>query len=84
VLEIDGSDLILCPGFIDMHAHSDLHLLSHPSHYLKVSQGIAFGVVGQDGIGYPPLVGIDHQSSDHLGFEKRGLNGEMALEYVRK
>ena len=29
----------LTPGFIDMHAHSDLYLLTHPLHTPKISQG---------------------------------------------
>ncbi len=47
--EIDAYGLVLCPGFIDMHAHSDLHLLTHPDHEAKVSQGVTTEVVGQDG-----------------------------------
>lgn len=37
--EIDARGHILCPGFIDMHAHSDLYLLTHPEHEAKISQG---------------------------------------------
>lgn len=37
VIPADGH--ILCPGFIDMHAHSDLYLLTHPEHEAKISQG---------------------------------------------
>jgi N-acyl-D-aspartate/D-glutamate deacylase len=46
---IDTLGLVLCPGFIDMHAHSDLYLLTHPGHEPKVSQGVTTEVVGQDG-----------------------------------
>ncbi|MDD4647369.1 MAG: D-aminoacylase, partial [Sphaerochaeta sp.] len=28
---IDCTDKILCPGFIDMHGHSDLEVLRNPS-----------------------------------------------------
>ena len=78
ILTIDASHLILCPGFIDMHAHSDLHLLSHPSHVPKLSQGITLEVIGQDGIGYAPLLDADRKADDE------GLDSEQALEYVRK
>jgi N-acyl-D-amino-acid deacylase len=27
---IDASGLLVCPGFVDMHAHSDVQLLAHP------------------------------------------------------
>src|SRR4051812_22530297 len=45
VLDADG--LVLCPGFIDMHAHSDLQILSAPDHTAKVSQGVTTEVLGQ-------------------------------------
>jgi N-acyl-D-amino-acid deacylase len=54
-LTIDANGLILCPGFIDMHAHSDLHLLTHPSHIPKLTQGVTTEIVGQDGIAYAPI-----------------------------
>ena len=39
VKRIDGRGCILCPGFIDLHAHSDLYLLTEPAHEAKISQG---------------------------------------------
>lgn len=36
---IDATGYMLSPGFIDMHAHSDLYLLSHPEHEPKITQG---------------------------------------------
>lgn len=36
---VDATGFMLCPGFIDMHAHSDLYLLSHPDHEPKITQG---------------------------------------------
>jgi N-acyl-D-aspartate/D-glutamate deacylase len=36
---IDAEGFYLSPGFIDMHAHSDLYLLSHPEHAPKITQG---------------------------------------------
>jgi N-acyl-D-amino-acid deacylase len=81
MLEIDGSNLILCPGFIDLHAHSDLHLPSDPSHVPKVSQGIK---LGHDGIGYSPLVGIEYNDNGISGAATRVLMGEKALGYARR
>ena len=37
---IEAEGLVLCPGFIDMHAHSDLQILANPDHTAKVSQGV--------------------------------------------
>ncbi|ADD42211.1 N-acyl-D-amino-acid deacylase family protein [Stackebrandtia nassauensis] len=52
---IDASGLVLAPGFIDMHAHSDLALLSDPEHLAKVGQGCTLEVIGQDGLSYAPI-----------------------------
>ncbi|MBP0460967.1 N-acyl-D-amino-acid deacylase family protein [Streptomyces montanisoli] len=51
---LDAGGLALSPGFIDMHAHSDLALLRDPEHTAKVAQGVTLEVVGQDGISYAP------------------------------
>ncbi|MBF6066204.1 D-aminoacylase [Nocardia terpenica] len=52
---VDGENLVLAPGFIDMHAHSDLHLLTEPGHFAKLSQGVTTEVIGQDGLSYAPI-----------------------------
>src|ERR1700754_3386282 len=46
---------VLAPGFIDLHAHSDLRLLTDPGHFPKISQGVTTEVIGQDGIAYAPI-----------------------------
>jgi len=52
--QIDASSLVLSPGFIDMHAHSDLYLLTSPGHLPKITQGVTTELLGQDGISYAP------------------------------
>lgn len=52
---IDAGGLVLAPGFIDMHAHSDLQILADPDHVAKVSQGVTLEVIGQDGLSYAPV-----------------------------
>ncbi|MET3923118.1 D-aminoacylase [Arthrobacter sp. UYEF20] len=52
---IDATGLVLSPGFIDMHAHSDLQLLITPDHYAKLSQGVTTELLGQDGLSYAPV-----------------------------
>lgn len=39
VRKVEAKGYVLCPGFIDLHAHSDLYLLTHPDHEAKISQG---------------------------------------------
>ena len=72
---IDVTGLVLAPGFIDMHAHSDLALLTEPEHLAKVSQGVTLELLGQDGLSYAPV------DDDTLGFIRRqiaGWNGDPA------
>jgi N-acyl-D-amino-acid deacylase len=52
---IDADGLYVCPGFIDMHTHSDLQLLANPAHEAKVHQGVTLEVLGQDGLSYAPV-----------------------------
>ena len=52
---IDADGLVLCPGFIDMHAHSDLQILLEPDHLAKISQGVTTELLGQDGLSYAPV-----------------------------
>ncbi|PYH00943.1 N-acyl-D-amino-acid deacylase [Arthrobacter stackebrandtii] len=52
---IDATGLVLSPGFIDMHAHSDLQLFLNPGHYAKISQGVTTELLGQDGLSYAPI-----------------------------
>ncbi|MER7725212.1 D-aminoacylase [Streptomyces sp. NPDC096323] len=51
---LDAAGLALSPGFIDMHAHSDLALLRDPDHSAKAAQGVTLEVLGQDGLSYAP------------------------------
>jgi N-acyl-D-amino-acid deacylase len=52
---IDADGLFVCPGFVDMHTHSDLQLLANPPHEAKVHQGVTLEVVGHDGLSYAPV-----------------------------
>ena len=37
---IDATGMVVCPGFIDMHSHSEMSLLSNPDHEPKLRQGV--------------------------------------------
>jgi len=52
---IDASGQVVCPGFIDFHAHSGLMILADPRHEPKVRQGITTEVIGIDGCSYAPF-----------------------------
>ncbi|MDQ0992781.1 amidohydrolase family protein [Streptomyces sp. V3I7] len=67
--ELDAEGLVLSPGFVDMHAHSDLALLRDPDHSAKVAQGVTLEVLGQDGLSYAP---VDDRT---LGEVRRAIAG---------
>ncbi|MFF8877537.1 N-acyl-D-amino-acid deacylase family protein [Streptomyces flaveolus] len=67
--ELDAEGLVLAPGFIDMHAHSDLALLRDPDHSAKAAQGVTLEVLGQDGLSYAP---VDDRT---LGEVRRAIAG---------
>ncbi|MDL9978520.1 N-acyl-D-amino-acid deacylase family protein [Microbacterium sp. ASV49] len=73
----DAAGLVLAPGFIDMHAHSDLAVLADPVHLAKVSQGVTTEVIGQDGIGYAP---VDDAVLPALRRQIAGWNGHPELD----
>jgi N-acyl-D-amino-acid deacylase len=52
-LNVEG--LIISPGFIDVHTHSDLSLLHSPSSEHKLLQGITTEVIGNCGISVAPI-----------------------------
>ncbi|MFI8825973.1 amidohydrolase family protein [Streptomyces sp. NPDC053431] len=70
VLDVEG--LVLSPGFIDMHAHSDLALLRDPDHSAKAAQGVTLEVLGQDGLSYAP---VDDRTLDEVRRAITGWNG---------
>ncbi|MFK4090357.1 amidohydrolase family protein [Kribbella sp. NPDC020789] len=70
---IDAVGLTLSPGFIDMHAHSDLQILANPDHTAKVSQGVTLEVLGQDGLSFAP---IDDPTRAAVRRQIAGWNGE--------
>jgi N-acyl-D-amino-acid deacylase len=52
--EIDASDLVAAPGFIDAHTHDDRLMLSAPEMAPKVSQGVTTVVAGNCGVSLAP------------------------------
>ncbi|MGW1140686.1 N-acyl-D-amino-acid deacylase family protein [Streptomyces zhihengii] len=70
---LDAHGLALAPGFIDMHAHSDLALLRDPDHSAKAAQGVTLEVLGQDGLSYAP---VDDTTLDAVRRAITGWNGD--------
>ena len=74
---LDASGKVVCPGFIDVHAHSGLIVLSEPRHEPKVHQGVTTELIGVDGNSYAPF-----KSKDDLEMFiqlNSGLDGDPPL-----
>ena len=56
-LIIDASGLVVAPGFIDIHSHSEFNLLLNPQAESKVRQGVTTEVCGNCGVSPSPLTG---------------------------
>lgn len=76
--EIDAHHQIVCPGFIDMHVHTDLFILADPLVEAKVRQGITTELLGQDGIAAAPLP--DAYKEDWRG-NLSGLDGNPDISW---
>jgi N-acyl-D-amino-acid deacylase len=63
---VDGRGLHVCPGFIDMHSHSDGSILRYPGNESRARQGIATEITGNCGSSAAPLLGeaLDEERRD--------------------
>ena len=75
---IDAGGLVVAPGFIDTHSHSDLMLMAEPEARQKTMQGVTTEVVGQDGLGEAPL--RDDVVEDWRRYLS-GLNGDPDIDW---
>ena len=61
---VDATGRIVCPGFIDVHTHSDTYLLIEPLSPSKIYQGITTEVTGNCGASGAPVGGDYRLPSD--------------------
>jgi N-acyl-D-amino-acid deacylase len=85
--ELDCKGLVIAPGFIDTHSHSDLRVFTEPELPMKVRQGITLEVFGQDGISVAPIRKADGPQMDRtlaglLGKLDREWEWESVAEYL--
>lgn len=58
-LTVDASDLVVAPGFIDIHTHTDIELLVNGNGISKIMQGVTTEISGNCGSSPFPLTGTD-------------------------
>jgi N-acyl-D-amino-acid deacylase len=75
---LDCRGLVISPGFIDMHSHSDFSILDVPGADSKVRQGVTTEVVGNCGFSTFPIV--DEQREAFRAFAAF-LNPRMRLDW---
>jgi N-acyl-D-amino-acid deacylase len=72
---IDARGLVVSPGFIDTHGHSEFTLLADPRAEGKICQGITTEINGNCGLSAAPLYGeaLKHREEDlkELGIHER-------------
>ncbi len=57
ILDADG--LVVAPGFIDIHSHSDFTLIVDPRAQSSISQGVTTEVIGNCGHGCAPMSAME-------------------------
>lgn len=75
---LDCADLIVAPGLIDVHNHSDGWMLKEPHQTWKTTQGFTTEVLMADGIGYAPVSKSNWRQWLHY---LRSLNGLTLADY---
>src|SRR5512141_1629345 len=53
---VDATGLIVAPGFIDIHSHSDYTLLTDPRAVSAIAQGVTTEILGNCGYGCAPVI----------------------------
>lgn len=82
---IDAAGLIVSPGFIDLHTHSELPLLQDGTAQSKVRQGVTLDIMGEstsaaprDGLKAEAAEGVNQDWTDFTGYfgrlEKQGIS----------
>jgi N-acyl-D-amino-acid deacylase len=82
---IDATGLILSPGFIDAHSHSDTNLLVNPNAESKIHQGITTEIIGNCGSSPFPLRGKQlDQTRAHLAELGLGVDWDDICGYIER
>ncbi len=78
--EIDARDQIVCPGFIDIHSHSDDLLLEDGDAQSKIRQGVTTEILGE-GDSAGPRIG--QRSPRSMAVDGRTYTWSTLAQYLR-
>ncbi|MFQ5646897.1 MAG: amidohydrolase family protein [bacterium] len=83
---IDAYGLAVCPGFIDIHSHSDYYHLINPRAESKIRQGVTSEVVGNCGYSAAPVEGKILEERRKIYRQEFGLDLDWRsmTEYYRR
>ncbi len=82
VVELDATGLLVAPGFIDIHSHSDHTNLVDPRALSALHQGVTLEVVGNCGHGCFPIRAPEPARSAIYGYNAlQPLNWHNAADY---
>ncbi|AEH51387.1 N-acyl-D-amino-acid deacylase family protein [Pseudothermotoga thermarum] len=80
---IDVSGLFVCPGFIDIHSHSDLEPMANYRCESKVRQGVTTEVVGNCGDSAAPVFGQAYEDQKKATEEyELKLTWQIVAQYL--
>jgi N-acyl-D-amino-acid deacylase len=77
---IDASGLFICPGFIDIHTHSEVTLLVNNKAESAVRQGVTLHVTGNCGRSAAPI--LEESRDLLLDFNLRGFNEIIEVDWI--
>lgn len=79
---IDAKGLVVCPGFIDMHSHSEYALLANPKAESKIRQGVTTEVNGNCGYSPAPIEGLTTEDIEEVEEYKLQPDWSTLGEYL--
>ncbi len=84
---ISADGLVVCPGFVDVHVHSEISLLGGRDQFAAVMQGVTTHLAAPDGFGWAPLPlklaqELWHYTQFAYGDNKVTLNWQTPDEYL--
>ena len=80
---LDVSGLLVTPGFIDIHSHSDFTLTVDPRAVSSIAQGVTLEVVGNCGHGCAPVADPEAVKGNVYGYsEEHPIRWGTVAEYL--